>query len=525
MEVFTKNSVCGKCDPVIQSAMYRLASTTLKSMCLLVLAWLSTAQAVSAAGGPMDSDPVCQLEGPGAERANAETVNSDQPAPGYSPDDLKSYQTLARDILKELIEINTTNSVGNNTLAAEAMARRLLAAGFPEEDVEVLAPAPSKGNLVARYRGQFPACKPLLLLAHLDVVEADADVWSRDPFVFVEEGGYFYGRGISDDKDEAAIHIANLIRLKNAGYKPKRDIVVALTSDEEGGDFNGVQWLLSTHPHKLDAEYVLNEGGGGVIVGGKRLANEVQAAEKQYQTYRIETDSPGGHSSMPSSDNAIYAMAEMLRRIEDHQFPVNLNPVTSTFFARSKELHSGPFREAMEGILQEPPNPDSIEYLSQFPFYNASMRTTCVPTMIEGGHAENALPQRVTTTINCRLLPTDSYDDVHETMQSIFGDHVSLAKGASTDIRPSITDRPDVLNIIGQVSRSVWPDVPVIPIMGPGGTDGKFLRNMGIPVFGVNGIFIDVEDDRGHAKNERIRVQSFYEGQEFLYRLTRALSE
>lgn len=434
-------------------------------------------------------------------------------------------QMLARDILKELVEINTTDSVGDNTLAAKAMARRLLDAGYPKEDVEVLGPDSRKGNLVARLRGTDRELDPLLLLAHLDVVEADGNAWDRDPFTFFEEDGYFYGRGVSDDKDEAAIHIANLILMKRSGYRPRRDIVVALTADEEGGSHNGVQWLLATHPEKLRAEYALNEGGGGVIVGGQHVANEVQAAEKQYQTFQIETDSKGGHSSMPPKDNSIYAMIDAVENLRDHEFPVTLNAVTSEFFRRSRDLSTGPLRDAMEGILQDPPDPASIDYLAQIPFYNASMRTTCVPTMIQGGHAENALPQRVSLTVNCRFLPTETRDSLQKTLQSLVGDDVTIRWESSIDLPPKFTLEPDVLAVIERVSLSVWPDVPVIPMMGPGGTDGKFLRNVGIPVFGVNGIFIDVEDDRAHAKNERIRVRSFFEGQKFLYRLTLALSE
>jgi len=438
---------------------------------------------------------------------------------------LAPHEAIARNILRELVETDTTDSTGDNTLAAETMARRLLEAGFPAEDVEILAPAPHKGNLIARLRGQKPELKPLLLLAHLDVVEADKRSWSRDPFTFSEEEGYFYGRGVSDDKDEAAIHIANLIRLKMGGYEPRRDIVVVLTADEEGGDFNGVQWLLATHPEKLKAEYVLSEGGGGVLLGGNRLANEIQATEKQYQTFLIETTSPGGHSSMPTQDNAIYMISVVAERLRNYQFPVRLNPVTRAFFERSSELSAGPLRSAMEGVLREPPDQESADFLAQTPFYNAALRTTCAPTIIEGGHAENALPQRVTLTVNCRLLPTDTRDHVQETLQSLVGDSASISRVPANATLPGFSMRADVFDAIEKVSNSVWPNVPVVPIMGPGGTDGKYLRNVGIPVLGVNGVFIDVEDDRAHAADERIRVVSFFEGLEFMYRLTRELSK
>ena len=439
--------------------------------------------------------------------------------------DLAAHEVLARDILKELVETDTTDSTGDNTVAAQAMRGRLLAAGFAEEDVEILAPAPRKGNLIARYRGQKPGLKPLLLLAHLDVVEADEQRWSRDPFAFAEEDGYFYGRGVSDDKDEAAIHVANLIRLRMAGYKPRRDIVLALTADEEGGSYNGVQWLLDSYPEQLNAEYVLSEGGSGVLVAGERLANEVQLTEKLYQTFVIETTSRGGHSSMPTDDNAIHAISDVIRRLREHRFPVRLNPVTEAFFARSRELQSGQLREAMEGILRMPPDQESIDFLAGNPFYNAMMRTTCTPTVIQGGHAENALPQRATLTVNCRLVPDDSRDRIEQTIRSLVGDDASIDRVAAIDSQPKATMRDDVLEVIEQVSRSIWPAVPIIPIMGPGGTDGRFLRDLDIPVFGVNGIFIDVEDDRAHASDERIRVSSYFEGLEFMYRLTRRLSE
>lgn len=438
---------------------------------------------------------------------------------------LTQWQTLARGVLAELVEINTTDSSGSNTRAAEAVAKRFLDAGFAREDVEVLAPAPRKGNLVVRYRGTRPDCEPLLLLAHLDVVEADAAAWDRDPFSFSEDAGYLYGRGVSDDKDEAAIHITNLLRLGAEGYKPRRDIVLALTSDEEGGNHNGVQWLLAEHPEKLRAAYALNEGGGGVLVGGERLANEVQAAEKIYQTFELTVTGRGGHSSMPSRDNVLYRAGAALVALQDVAFPVELNAVTRRFFEHSRSISEGKLREAIEGLLAEPPEPAAVAYLSGIPFYNASLRTTCTPTMITGGHAENALPQRVVITVNCRLLPTDSHERVQQRIAAVLPDGVELAALPTSATESGISLQPEVLAVIEQVSRSVWPGVPSMPIMGPGGTDARFLRERGIPVYGVNGIFIDVEDDRGHAKNERIRARSFYEGLEFLYRLTRALSQ
>lgn len=446
--------------------------------------------------------------------------------------DLKPHQALARDIFEELVEIDTTDRSGDNTAAANAMAKRLIAVGFPKKDVQVLAPAPRKGNLVARLRGTQAELKPLVLLAHLDVVDADQTLWTRSPFTFVEEDGYYYGRGTSDDKDEAAIDLANIIRLKREGFQPKRDIVVVLTADEEGGEHNGVKWLLETHPDLLDAEYVISEGGGGVLIGGEQFSNEFQVTEKRYQTFLLEAKSPGGHSSMPTDDNAIFHASAALQRIREYRFPLHLSRVTTLMFSRYSTITTGALSEAMKGVLQSPPSEKAINYLSKDPFYNAMMRTTCVPTMIEGGHAENALPQHVMVTVNCRILPTDSNEFVRKTLETVVaGEGVSLRPargselGTEVETQSEIELRPDVMSAIETASKSMWPDVAVVPIMTPGGTDNKYLRQRGISVYGVNGIFIDVEDDRGHAKDERLRVSSFFEGQEFLYRLTRELSQ
>jgi acetylornithine deacetylase/succinyl-diaminopimelate desuccinylase-like protein len=443
----------------------------------------------------------------------------------YEAGKLTANQRLAREVLAELVSINTTDRDGDNTLAAEAVAKQFRSAGFPQDDVQILAPSPRKGNLIVRFPGTDPRCEPLLLLAHLDVVDADPSIWEYDPFTFVEHDGYMYGRGVSDDKDEAAIHVANMLRLKAEGFQPRRDIVLALTSDEEGGEYNGVEWLLRDHPELLRSAFVLSEGGGGVLWGGERLANEVQATEKGYQTYELVFSSPGGHSSMPSSENAIVAAGKAMDALGKYRFPVMLNPVTQSFFTRSAPLNEGRTRWAMEAIVETPPDPGAIEYLSGMPFYNASLRTTCVPTMIEGGHAENALPQQVTVTVNCRLLPTESRENVSLTLRKIVGEEVQIIALPAKEFAPQISLQPEVFDVIEAVTSSVWPAVPTVPIMGPGGTDGRFLRDAGIPVYGVNGIFIDVEDDRGHASNERIRSRSFYEGLEFMYRLTKVLSQ
>jgi len=446
------------------------------------------------------------------------------PAAAATPG-LLPHQELARDILRELIEIDTTDSVGDNTAAAQAMADRLLAAGFPQEDVQVLGPAEKKGNLVARYRGRDTGRKPLLLLAHIDVVEADPADWTLPPFTFIEEDGYFYGRGTTDNKDEAAIHIANLIRMKEEGFQPDRDIIVALTADEEGGDHNGVLWLLENHPELIDAEYALNEGGGGAMKDGRHIANGVQASEKVYQTFTLEVTNPGGHSSLPLKDNAIYHLADALVRIRNHDFPVILNEVTQLFFERSAELEEGELANAMRGVLQSPPDPAAIAYLSKTPFYNSRLRTTCVATRLDAGHADNALPQRALATVNCRVLPGESIDAVQNTLNTVIGDNeVTITPLADATPSPPSPLTPEMLGAIESVTEAMWPGVPVIPMMSTGATDGLYLRNVGIPVYGVSGLFGDIDDVRAHGQNERIRIESYFEGQEFLYQLTQTLS-
>jgi acetylornithine deacetylase/succinyl-diaminopimelate desuccinylase-like protein len=438
---------------------------------------------------------------------------------------LLPHQDLAKAFLRELVEIDTTDASGDNTAAAQAMADKLLAAGFPPEDVQVLAPAERKGNLIARYRGRDSGRKPLLLLAHIDVVAADPADWTLPPFTFIEEDGYFYGRGTTDDKDEAAIHIANLIRLKEEGFVPDRDIIVALTADEEGGLHNGVTWLLDNHRELIDAEYALNEGGGGAMRNGVHLLNAVQASEKVYQSFTLETTNPGGHSSLPVKDNAIYHLADALVRIRNHDFPVSLNEVTRMYFERTADL-GGEFETAMRGVLADPPDPSAIARLSEIPMFNSRLRTTCVATQLDGGHAENALPQRARATVNCRVLPGESIDAVRETLATVIGsDEVSITAVAPAKPSPPSPLTPETLGAIEAVTEEMWPGVPVIPTMSTGATDGLYLRIAGIPVYGVSGLFSDIDEPtRAHGQNERIRAESFFDGQEFLYRLTKKLS-
>lgn len=481
------------------------------------LSFLSITAALLIAGCGQDAPETT------TDTSTADTSTAESTSIGAS--DLLPHQQLARDILQELIEIDTTDSKGDNTAAAQAMATRLLAAGFPAEDVQVLAPADRKGNLVARYRGRDSGRKPLLLLAHIDVVEADPADWTLDPFTFIEQDGYYYGRGTTDDKDEAAIHIANFIRMKEEGFQPDRDIIVALTADEESGNHNGVEWLLENHPDLINAEYALNEGGGGALKDGIHVANAVQASEKVYQTFILETTNPGGHSSLPVKDNAIYHLADALVRIRNHDFPVSLNEVTQLFFERSAELEDGELAEAMRGVLQSPPDSSAIAYLADTPFYNSRLRTTCVATRLDAGHADNALPQRAQATVNCRVLPGESIDAVHDTLETVIGDdQISITRAAPATPSPPSPLTEEMLGAIESITNDMWPDVPVIPTMSTGATDGLYLRNAGIPVYGVSGLFGDIDDVRAHGQNERIRIESYFDGQEFLYRLTTTLS-
>lgn len=438
---------------------------------------------------------------------------------------LSEQQILLRRIYKDLIAINTTDIDGNTTYAAKAMAARLRAAGYADEDAQVLVPEDSrKGNLIARLRGTGEH-KPLLLLAHLDVVEARKEDWSFDPFKLIEQDGYFYGRGTTDDKAMAAIWIANLILYKQEGFIPDRDLIVCLTAGEEGGDFNGVQWLLSNHRNMIDAQYCLNEGGGGQIKNGKYLVNEVQVSEKVYQSYRLVVKNRGGHSSLPAKDNAIYHLAEGLTRLARHDFPVKLNEGTRVFFEKMSDIEEGQIATDMKAVLRTPPDTIAISHLAQSPYYNALMRTTCVATMLDAGHAENALPQTATAIVNCRILPGESPENVLSTLIDVLADD-TIEVSEIWEVTPSPPSPlvPEILNAIEQVTEEIWPGVPVIPTMLTGATDGLYLRNAGIPTYGVSGLFDDIDDTRAHGQDERIGVKAFYESQEFLYKLVKVLS-
>ena len=449
------------------------------------------------------------------------------PLDAQAPRTLSPNDQRARDIFEQLININTTGSSGSTTVAASAMAKRLSDAGFPAADVQVIGLEGSKnGNLVARFRGTGRE-KPILLLAHLDVVEAKREDWSMDPFTFVEQDGYFYGRGTQDIKDGAAILVATLLRLKQEGYRPNRDLILALTTGEEGGsDYNGVEWLLAHHRDLIDAAYVLNmDAGDPVILNGKRLMRPVQASEKVYVTFKLEVHNSGGHSSLPTKDNAIYRLAAALGRLSAYEFPAQLNEITRTFFQRMAGLQQGQLAADMAAVAAPTLDPAAIRRLSNVsPLYNAQLRTTCVATELSGGHAENALPQTATATVNCRMLPGTPSEEVQGTLSRVVAD-TAVKVGVVTAATPSPPSplTPAIMKPLEVVTTRLW-NIPVVPVMETGATDGLYLRNAGIPVYGVSGVFIDINDIRAHGRDERIGVQNYYDGAEYIYQLVKAVS-
>lgn len=434
-------------------------------------------------------------------------------------------QELARDIFRELIEINTTVNMGC-TRAAEAMAARLRSAGFPENDIILAGPQPQHMNLVVRYHGKGIK-PPILFIGHLDVVEALRQDWSFDPFIFREIDGYFYGRGTTDMKNEDADMISILIRLRQEKFLPERDIIVALTEDEEGGNANGVRWLLENRNDLIKAEYCINpDGGGGDIKNGREMIMAIQTSEKVYADFTLETHNKGGHSSLPVKDNAIYQMAEALTRLSGCDFPISLNETTRMFFQRSAQIETGQVKADMLAVSALPVDTAAAYRLAKSaPNYNSQMRTTCVATRISGGHASNALPQSVTANINCRLLPDDNIDHVTAVLKNIIDDpQVDLTCTSAAVPGPMSPLRKDVLDAVDNITASMWPAVVITPVMATGATDGKHLRSAGIPVYGVSGMFGDVDDVRAHGKDERIGVKEFYNGVEFMYRLMKTLS-
>jgi acetylornithine deacetylase/succinyl-diaminopimelate desuccinylase-like protein len=440
---------------------------------------------------------------------------------------LTPAQQLARDVYQELVEIDTTTATGDTRRAAEAMAARLKAAGFPDEDVQVFSPAPRKGNLVARLRGTGKR-KPMLLLAHLDVVPASREDWSVDPFKLTEKDGYFYARGAEDDKYMASSFIANLIRYRQEGFQPDRDIIVALETDEETFDTAGlgISWLIKNHRDLIDAEFAINEGGGVTLIDGKPVKVSVQVAEKIPVTFDLAVKNPGGHSAVPRKENAIYRLAEGLARLGKYDFPVHLTETTRSYFERSAALEKGATAADMLAVIGDKPDEAALARLSANPGFNALLRTTCVATMLQAGQAVNALPQLATAKVNCRVIPGETVDEVKATLGRVLADD----QIALTQIDFAVPSDPAKLDAriggtIEKLSQEFWPGSVVIPLMSAGATDGAFLRNAGIPTYGHSGMALEMSDAmRIHGRDERVPVKSFYQGNEYLYRLVKQLA-
>jgi acetylornithine deacetylase/succinyl-diaminopimelate desuccinylase-like protein len=444
--------------------------------------------------------------------------------------ELTPVQQQMRAIYQELVETNTTNSVGSCTVAAQKMAKRLKAGGFKDSELQIIVPpgGPKKGNLVARLKGDGSK-KPLLLLAHIDVVEAKREDWERDPFKLVEEDGMFYARGASDDKAMASAFVNNMLLYKKEKLPLKRDVIMALTCDEElvPSKFDGVEYLVNHHRALIDAEIVLNEGGGGLLdKDGKPVRHGIQAGEKTYQSFQLEVTNPGGHSSAPPKENAIYRLSDGLSRLGQFAFPFKLSPVTRAFYERMSTVEKGQVAADMKAILQDPPDQAALERLyAVSPTHNSTVRTTCVATKVDAGHADNALPQRARATVNCRILPGEPIAEVQATLQRVVADEkikiTRIGEGVEGPMPPMT---PALMKAVEEISNDMWPGVPVIPTMSTGGTDGRFLNNAGIWTYGISGMFHGPEGSGAHGLNEHIRVKSLYDGQEYLYRLAKRLA-
>jgi acetylornithine deacetylase/succinyl-diaminopimelate desuccinylase-like protein len=443
------------------------------------------------------------------------------------------YQKLAREIFKQLIEINTSDSVGNVTTAAEAMAQRLRQAGFEDQEIQLAGPRDNKKNLVVRYHGG--GRKPILFIGHLDVVEARREDWTSDPFQFVEKDGYFYGRGAEDMKSGDALLVTSFIRLKREGYLPGRDLILALTADEEGGTANGIDWLLKNHREWIEAEYSINlDGGEFEKTKDKRLLAGLQASEKVYVDYQFESLNPGGHSSVPSADNAIYHLSDALARLRSFSFPVDMSEITRNYFLKTASLSSAELAADMRAVAKDPPDTAAIARLSAVPYFNSLLHTTCVATMLTGGHAANALPQMARANVNCRIIPGEAPEAVRATLEKVAADpkiSITIVPVMAPDgsrvppvgVPPSPL-LPEVVQAEEKTVHSLWPELPVVPTMSTGASDGRYLRLAGIPTFGIACMFFELDDNRAHGKDERIGVKEFDQGVEVSYRLIKNLS-
>jgi acetylornithine deacetylase/succinyl-diaminopimelate desuccinylase-like protein len=459
----------------------------------------------------------------GASGVQAAAPGGSAAAAAAAPD-----EAAFRALYKQLVEINTTRSVGSCTQAAEAMRAHLLAAGIPAADMDILAPAdrPGDGALIAVLRGRDPAAKPILLLAHIDVVEAKREDWERDPFTLVEENGWFYARGASDDKAMAAVFTDSLIRYRKAGFKPRRGIKLALTCGEEtAGVFNSVQWLLRTQPKTLDAAFALNEGAGGELDRDEKpVALQIQAGEKVYQDFALEASDVGGHSSRPNKNNPIVRLSAGLAKLGAHNFPIALNPATRGYFEAESSMVAPEIAADMRAVLNNPPDEGAAERLwAVNPGWNGSLRTTCVVTQIDGGHAPNALPQHARANVNCRILPGVPIAAVQSEIAAVLGDaKISVAPTGDPGIQsppPPLTDH--IMGPVRKVAAEIWPGVAIVPTMSTGATDGSYMNAAGVPTYGLSGMFHDAEGSHAHGLNERIRVKSLMNGRRFLYEVVK----
>jgi acetylornithine deacetylase/succinyl-diaminopimelate desuccinylase-like protein len=444
---------------------------------------------------------------------------------------------LAHDVFKQLIEINSTDSIGSTTMVAEAMRQRLIDAGFTPADVVILGPNPRKGNLVARLHGRpGSTLKPVLIICHTDVVEAKREDWTTDPFVLTEKDGFFYGRGTQDMKDSDAAMVMAFIRMKRENYVPDRDLILALTADEEGGKSNGVDWLLKNHRDLINAEFVLNPDSGGIITkSGKPIFLGVEATEKIYADYRVTATNPGGHSSLPTPNNAIYHVADALSRLEKSPFPFELNEVTRAELTTRATLVQGQQADDLRAILKTPPDPAALQRLSANPVYNATVRTTCVPTMMSGGHAPNALPGRAQANINCRILPGHSQEEVRQDLIRIFADPTLtvdfLSSGGEVVGKGSDRVAPAppplmeaVFKPLRETAQTMWPGLTILPQMETGASDSVHTTAAGMPSYGFNGMSIEEGDERAHGRDERLGVESYYAGVQFAYLYLKAMT-
>ena len=454
--------------------------------------------------------------------AAAHSLPSLAASPLPPPEDLN----LARDMLKGLVEIDTTHAHGS-TEAAKAIQSWLGNAGFPASDLVLIAPDghPSKASLVVRYRGRHPT-PAVLFMGHLDVVDAKPEDWSLDPFKLTEKDGWFYGRGTIDMKDGDAALAESLVRLKREHYVPQRDLIFAFTADEEaGGDSNGPAFLLKEHRPLIDAGVAINlDGGGGDLENGKRAYFEVGTSEKSYVTYTLQTTSPGGHGSLPGPDNAIYHLAQGLLRLEAYEFPVMMTATTRASFGSLASLEPGADSADMRAVAQDPPDLAAAERLSRNVRLNAELRTTCVATLISGGHAENALPQRAKATVQCRMMPGDSAEHVERQLLDTLQDPaITVSMDATPIVSPESAPTPAIMGKIASVVHSMWPGVPLVPTMATGFSDDRQTRNAGIPSYDVSGVWIDEDENRAHGRDERVGVRAFDESVEFSYRLIKAM--